>query len=408
MKHCSNIPAPASIKVLVAAASWARNISGIQRHAFNLVRCLLLRPEIAELHLVVAPWQENLVQAGYIPEDPRLSVHIAQMKSGSLSRNLWHHRELPKLAARLHIDVVHLSYPVPVAAAAFCCPTVVTLHDMYPYEIPENFGFPKYVFNRIILQNCLRSVNSIACVSDTTRRALRSYTPEIIWKKAVRIYNCVEPQKYCAAQPPIPGWQSEPFLLAVAQHRRNKNLPLLVRTFGSLIRSGRINPHMKLVIVGIKASQTGEIQQLVAASGLGRDVYFVEGLSEPDLQWCYRRCAVLVAPSIAEGFGLPVAEALLAGCRVVCSDISAHREIAEDHCVFVNLRTNAVWQLAEAIRSVLEQPEQEPVALPQFAAAVLAEQYVDLYRKLFAPESLDVSSRSVASIEVPAVEDHPR
>lgn len=388
-----------SIKVLVAAASWASNISGIQRHAFNLVRCLLLRPEIAEVHLVVAPWQKNLVQAGGVPEDPRVSVHIANMKTGSLSRNLWHYRELPSLAAQLRVDLVHFSYPVPVVAAAFHCPTVVTLHDLYPYEIPGNFGFPKYVFNRVILQHCLRGVDSIACVSDTTRRALQCYTPETLWKKAVRIYNCVEPAPDCAVLPPIPGWQSEPFLLAVAQHRRNKNLPLLIRSLRVLLRSQRVDRSMKLVIVGIQASQTGEIQQLVAASGLSKNVHFLEGISEPELQWCYRNCAALVAPSITEGFGLPVAEALLAGCRVVCSDIPSHREIAE-HCVFVDLQGDAEQQLAEAILTGLKQPEQQPIALPQFSASTLAEQYVDLYQRLIAFAKPAESSRVSTAVEV--------
>ena len=57
----------------------------------------------------------------------------------------------------------------------------------------------------------------------------------------------------------------------------------------------------------------------------------------------------LSAPSITEGFGLPVAEALLAGCRVVCSDIPAHREVGDGHCRFVALQRNAEDALLEAI-----------------------------------------------------------
>ena len=141
----------AIVKILIAAASYASNISGIQRHACNVVRCLLQREEVSFVHLVIAPWQRKLVQAAGIHPDPRLSTHIAEMNPGSLSRNLWHYRKLPELAARLEVDLVHLTYPVPVHAAALTCPTVVTLHDMYPYEIPMNFGFPKFIFNRMVL-----------------------------------------------------------------------------------------------------------------------------------------------------------------------------------------------------------------------------------------------------------------
>lgn len=370
------------MKVLIAAASYASNISGLQRHAFNVARCLLTRREVTSLHLVVAPWQLNLVQAADVPLGSRVSIHVAEMERGSLSRNRWHYRELPKLAIRLGVDVVHLSYPVPVNAPAFDCPTVVTLHDLYPYEIPGNFGFPKFLVNRTILQQCLRNVDAIACVSEATHLRLKQYAPDTVWEKAVRIYNCVEAGRVCAVQSPIPGWQHEPFLLCVAQHRRNKNIPLLIRTFDLLLRCGRIDPRMKLVIVGITATQTGEILRLVSDTGLCRSVHFLEGLTDPELQWCYQQCEALAAPSITEGFGLPVAEGLLAGCRIVCSDIPAHREIADGRCTLVALGSNAEAMLAEAIVTVLGKPKRPPILLPQFSASVLAEQYANLYRQL--------------------------
>jgi glycosyltransferase involved in cell wall biosynthesis len=295
------------MKILIGAASYASNISGIQRHACNVVRCLLQQQEVSFVHLVIAPWQRKLVQAAGIKPDARLSAHIAEMEPSSLSRNFWHYRRLPKLAARLEVDLVHLTYPVPVNAAAFSCPTVVTLHDMYPYEIPMNFGFPKFIFNRLVLKQCLRNVDAIACVSDVTRLRLEQYSSPAVWQKGVRIYNCVEEQPACASQSPIPNWQGEPFLLCVAQHRRNKNLSLLIRTFDRLLRSGHVASNMRLIILGIPAQETHNIHSLVSNLVLGESICFLEGLSEAELQWCYTRCEAVVAPSLTEGFGLPFA-----------------------------------------------------------------------------------------------------
>jgi glycosyltransferase involved in cell wall biosynthesis len=370
------------MKILVSAASYASNISGIQRHACNVVRCLLQQPEVFFVHLVIAPWQRKLAHDAGIKPDVRLSTHIAEMERGSLSRNSWHYQRLPELAARLEVDLVHLTYPVPVNAAAFSCPTVVTLHDMYPYEIPRNFGFPKSVFNRLILKQCLRNVDVIACVSDATRNRLEQHSSVPIWRKAVRIYNCVETQPHCATQSPLPNWQGEPFLLCVAQHRRNKNLPLLIRTFERLLRSGHVSSKMKLIIIGITAQDTSSIHKLVSTLGLGGSISFLEGLSESELQWCYTRCEALVAPSSTEGFGLPVAEGLLAGCRVVCSDIPAHREVGDGRCRFVALGQRAEKAFAEAIVEVLKYPKVPPAALPQFSTPTLAKQYISLYRRL--------------------------
>jgi glycosyltransferase involved in cell wall biosynthesis len=370
------------MKILIAAASFASNISGLQRHAINVARCLLPRPEVSALHFVVAPWQRGFVEASGLTTHARLKLHVAEMDRDSLSRNLWYFRRLPELAARVEADLVHLTYPTPINAAALRCPTVTTLHDLYPYEIPMNFGFPKFIFNRLILRQCLASVDAIACVSDATRHRLNQHLPSFT-KKAIRIYNCVEPDRCRSSEPFIPNWRGEPFLLSIAQHRRNKNLHLLIRTYHRLLRSMRIPSNTDLVIIGISGPETGRIRQLVSGLRLTRSVHFLEGLSEPELQWCYRHCEALIAPSITEGFGLPIAEGLLAGCRIVCSDIPTHREIGDGRCRFVKLQDGAAEEaLASAIATVLREPRTRPALLPELSAPVLAEQYISLYRRL--------------------------
>jgi glycosyltransferase involved in cell wall biosynthesis len=397
----------AIMKILVAAASYASNISGIQRHACNVVRCLLQRPEVSFVHLAIAPWQNRLVQSAGVEPNARLATHIAEMTPSSLSRNLWHYRRLPELATQLNVDLVHLTYPVPVNTDAFPCPTVVTLHDMYPYEIPMNFGFPKFIFNRLVLRQCLRHVDAIACVSDTTRLRLKEYSSAAVERRSVRIYNCVEAQPVCASQSPLPNWNDEPFLLCVAQHRRNKNLPLLLRAFDRLQRSGQVASNMKLVILGITAQDTSNIYKLVSTLKLHDSICFLEGLSEPELQWCYAHCEALVAPSLTEGFGLPVAEGLLAGCRIVCSDIPAHREIAEGRCQFVALGQGAEIRFADAIIEALKDPKGEPAALPRFSASILAKQYVSLYRELITSAVALKNASTSSSIGVATSERQP-
>lgn len=395
------------MKILIAAASFAANISGLQRHALNVVRCLLPESEIDAVHLVIAPWQRNLVQAQSFRQDPRLIVHVAEMERGSLSRNLWYYRKLPELAAQLRADLVHLSYPMPVNSADFSCPTMVTLHDLYPYEIPMNFGFPKFIFNRIVLQQCLRNVQAIAAVSDITLLRLKQYAPPAVWQKAIRIYNCVEAEPVSDVKPPNLGWKDKPFLLCVAQHRRNKNIPLLIRTFARMLRSGQVGEDMKLVIVGIAGPETRMIRGLVATLGVGRNVGLLEGVSEVELQWCYKRCDAVVSPSITEGFGLPVAEALLTGGRIICSDIPAFREVGDEHCRFVALGNDAERTLAAEIATALDEPKSPPRRLPQFSAPVLAKQYVSLYRRLIT-SAIPLENASVTtSINVAASERQP-
>lgn len=387
------------MKILIAVASFAQNLSGLQRHAFNVARCLLLQPEISALHLVLAPWQLNLVSQASLPNDVRLFTHVGKMAPNSFSRNLWYFRELPKTAAQLGVDLVHFSYPMPLNAGAFHCPTVVSLHDLYPYEIPMNFGLGKVIFNRLVLQQCLRQADSIACVSEATYSGLRRYVPDHVSRKSIRIYNCVEPSPTTSTESPIPSWSGEPFLLCVAQHRRNKNICLLVKAFNWLLRSGRIEAATKLIVIGIPGPETSAIKRLISTTGLSSKVHLLEGVSEPNLQWCYSNCEALVAPSVVEGFGLPVAEGLLAGCRVVCSDIPAHREIGDGRCHFVVLNKEAEVALAYAISTSLREPKPWPAPLPQLSAQVLSKQHLALYRRLIVSASRMHGGSGISSFD---------
>jgi glycosyltransferase involved in cell wall biosynthesis len=368
------------MKILIAMASSSGQLSGVQRHAINLARCLLTRDEVAEVHLVAAPWQQEFVYDSTPRGDRRLRVQVAPIGNHTLSRNLWFYAQLPKLATRLEVNVVHLAYPVPVKVAGFHCPTVVSLHDLYPYDIPENFGFPKVMVNRAILGHCLRAVDAIACVSQSTFEGLKVREPRLTQKKARVIYNSVEPP----IEPlvPVPEVQGVPFLLCVAQHRRNKNILLALRVFERLLRAGRLDPGTRLLIVGIPGPETRAIRDFLALTGLTKSVSLTNGILDAQLQWCYRNCRLLFAPSSIEGFGLPVAEALQAGCRVVCSDISAFRELKNGACCYVPLGPQEGERFAEAIQSVFHQAPPAPIVLPQLSGRVIADEYVRLYRSL--------------------------
>lgn len=374
------------MKVLITFAQFSSAMSGLQRHAFNVIDCLLKQPDIEAVHFVIAPWQRDMVRLSGLESTDRVVTHMADMDPSLLSRNFWYYSRLPHLVNHVRPDIVHLSYPVPVNASAISCPIVLTLHDLYPYEIPENFGFPKVLFNRFILQQCLRSVSAIACVSDATLSTMKRYTRRSTWDKAIRIYNSVEAEPLYENDSPIPGWRGEPFLLSVSQHRKNKNIPLIIQALHRLLQSNQIRSDMKLVVIGIPGPETERIHRLVSDLHMNERVIFLHGLSEAALQWCYQNCELLVAPSTTEGFGLPVAEALLAGCHVICSDIPAFREIDQYHCCFVPMGDGAEQRFADAIAANMEQPPALPISLPQFSSTVLGAQYINLYRGLLASE----------------------
>jgi glycosyltransferase involved in cell wall biosynthesis len=391
------------MRVLISSVASSAAMSGITRHTINLVQSLLSRPEVDVVTVVVANWQyKNLCEA--LPaQHARLRILQIHIRRGSLRRNLWYYLGLPKIAKQQRADIVHYAYPAPLNAKAFRCPVVVTLHDLYPYDIPENFGFPKVVVNRSILKQCLGASSAIACVSKFTRKRLAILLPDIPLQKATTIYNSVEiypPSKWLQAEDVL---DSQPFILMIAQHRRNKNVILAMQVFERLLRESRLMAETQLIIVGIEGPETKAIQHFIKDACLTYNVKLEQGISDRKLHWYYRHCKLLFVPSTIEGFGLPVAEGLLAGCRIVCSDIPAFREFGTTDCHFVPLRPSANSDFGQAIINALQQPKSQPLSLPQLSAALISLQYLNLYNALAAatkPQAYALTTEELGSSRV--------
>jgi glycosyltransferase involved in cell wall biosynthesis len=367
------------MKILVTALSDATSPDGVSRHAINLTRCLLQRTEVERIDLVAGGWQASFLLAMLGGANPRLCLHEADVTRSSMARNRWYSTRLPLLARSLKSNLVHATYPVPVHRSLFHCPVAVTLHDLYPLDVPQNFGYPRVLFNRLILHQCLHAVDAIACVSRSTLARLERYSPSLM-TKASCIYNCVEPVVGVTTAP-LPQLNQQPFILAVAQHRRNKNLSLTLRVFERLLTH---HPKLLLCLIGREGPETNALRLQISRSSLQQHVVMLHGISDEQLQWCYRHAKLLLATSTVEGFGLPIAEAMLAGCPIACSDIAAHRELAGGYAHFAPLDAAA---LDEAALHALWHPRPQPSSFPQFSTFALAEEYLQLYRELLSPHS---------------------
>lgn len=381
--------------ILISAVSSARNPSGICRHAANLATSLAEKREISRVTLLLGTWQTSYFQHAFHLRNAKLHVRTGDIRSSPLDRNLWYYRTLPELARKYAADAVHLSFPAPFSRRRFPCPVIVSLHDLYPYDIPGNFGATRFLFNRAFLRLCLKESDAIVCSSDFTRNRLKSVEARA-WHKAVRIHQSVGINPECSRMPSLPEIHGRKFVLAVAQHRCNKNLALLISAFGRLRERDESNRRMRLVMVGAEGPETRTLYNSVKRLSLRDYVVFQKGLSDPELCWLYRNCALLVAPSSIEGFGLPVAEALHCGSHVLCSDIPIFREIGGSLCSYFPLmKGDSAAALSDAIQSALRESARVTEPSNRFSPAEIAQQHISLYSRLIAgnrPQLLEVDS----------------
>lgn len=368
------------MNLLITAISSATGPSGICRHAYNLVRCAASRGEVSQITLVLGKWQESYFRKSFNLEAIKVNIVPVDISNDAFARNIWYLRELPMLANAVSADIVHLSFPVPIRRSAMRCPVVVSLHDLYPYDEPNNFGFPKVFFNRVFLQQCLREVDCVACVSETTLSRLKVRFPRFAHRKSIVIYNCVTIESKEAT---LPALEKCRFALMVAQHRANKNIPLGLKVFEELLRQRKINGETLLVLVGNQGPETAAIKSLIEQRSLRTSVRLIDGVSDGELRWLYATCEFLMAPSLMEGFGLPVVEGLLCGSRVVCSDIPAHREIGGDACHYFDLHAESDSSaMVVAICDALGNSARRAKRLDRFFPENVASEYAALYIQL--------------------------
>ena len=141
----------------------------------------------------------------------------------------------------------------------------------------------------------------------------------------------------------------EPYVLAVASLEPRKNFGRIVDAWELLPRA--LSETHKLVVVISAEWMQGTIRRKLTRMRRSGSVVLLEDLRVADLAALYRRARMLLFPSLAEGFGLPVAEAMACGTPVVTSNRSSMREVARGAAVLVNPEDTS--EIAEAVESVL-------------------------------------------------------
>ncbi len=341
--------------VVVASVSSANSPGGVCRHAANIVRGIVASPSIKKVTMLTGVWQANYFRSAFHLADPKLEVKEVSIPNSSLSRNLWYLFGLPAAARACAADLVHLAYPMPVLRRKFNGPIILSLHDMYAHQVPENFRGRAWL-NRAALRIALANTDVTACVSEETRAALHHFFPNHHRDRTVVIPNSIYLPRNSRSNVLPKALSGVPLLLCVAQHRANKNLPFLLNAFRLACDRGLLPPNAKLVILGREGPETARLHRIVSQQKIAENIVFLSGISDELLSTLYLRSELVIAPSLLEGFGLPVGEALDSGARVVCSDIPAFRAIGAGRCVFFDPLNAPEESLLRAIAQAREMP----------------------------------------------------
>lgn len=371
---------------LVSYSQNYRN-SGVSRYIRFLLRGLAEHPGEHE-YTVFVNGQETAERLD--THHPRINyLSEAWEESRPAARIAWEQLTLPGLLRRKHIDVLHSPVNVLPLRLPRECAGVVTLHDLAFLRYPETLTRAKRAYHRAFTVNSIRRAAMVIAVSESTKQdavALAGVQAE----RVQVVYPCID-EKF-SRRPAFDDREAfrrehglnEGYLLYLGTLEPRKNILTLIEAY-ALLRD-TYGQSEKLVIAGGKGWLYESIFARVSALGLAEAVMFPGYVPDDEQALWYAAAAAFAYPSLYEGFGIPVAEALACGTPVVTSTVSSLPEAGMGVALTVVPRDAAAMAAAlhtaltdETVRA--RSSEMAPAAARKFSARAMAEQTVQVYER---------------------------
>jgi glycosyltransferase involved in cell wall biosynthesis len=244
----------------------------------------------------------------------------------------------------------HHTAPLLVAG----CRRVVTFHDLTFFILPERYPRTRLAYFRSVSWATAKAADMLICPSQAVRddivRILRA-PPEKVRAIAEAAAPAFRPIDDSAVVDRLRYKHVLPdrFVLSVGSLEPGKNRTTLLKAFAELRRRG---VEHKLVVAGQRAWKYGDDFRLAEELGLKGDVIFTGYVSPEEMPALYAAADLFVFPSLYEGFGLPVLEAMACGVPVVASNVSSIPEVAGDAALLVGPRDAAA--LCDAMERILK------------------------------------------------------
>ena len=270
------------------------------------------------------------------------------------ARVVWEQLFLPFQVKRYRIDVLHSpGYTAPVMVP--CC-SVVTIHDMNCFYYPEDFSKLTTFFLKLLVPAAARRSNEIITVSRSSKKDIVQIL-KIPENKICVIYEAGS--SHLSVPIAIKNKLREKFkerhgidrkfILAVSVSHPHKNLHRLIEAYDILYKRYQID--RQLLIVGTEGRAQSVLVNLTKERSLEKRIIFTGWIPDEDLSLLYSEAELFVFPSLFEGFGIPLLEAMAHVTPVVSSNTTSLPEVVGDAAFLVDPYN--VEEIAEAMYRVL-------------------------------------------------------
>lgn len=377
------------MRVLVDATGVPRNKAGMGVYGKNLIDGLIAQSQV-ELFALVQDDDPDFAYTGQQGAVTVLRVPSRILRLTPL-RLLFQQTVLPFLAWKYRIDIVHsIHYFFPLIRLGKA-KNVVTVHDMTSFFMPEVHIAAKMRNYRFFMRRARTQASGIIFISNSARQDYIRLLGEPSGLSTVIHHGIGQRFRPLAAQDTealaaIRAKYSLPprYILYVGTLEPRKNLERLIDAFATVAAAF---PEVTLVLAGMMGWKQEHLPAHVQKLGLQSRVLFPGFVAEADKPLLIAGCDLFVYPSLYEGFGLPVLEALASGAPTISSDTSSIPEVAGAAALLVDpLDTNALAQAIHAVLSSSDLQHRLQIAGPKQAAKFTWNQTaaatLDFYREV--------------------------
>jgi glycosyltransferase involved in cell wall biosynthesis len=321
------------------------------KRALVVLDALMLRPRPTGVGRAILDWTLALAEHGtdhdvaVLCTHPEMFAHVAGRprwrlvpcpgaRGGTLREALWTQLVMPGLLRRLGADLLHcLQFVAPLRAP---CPTVVTVYDLGYRLYPRTTEQPRRGYYQLFVPRSLRAAAAVACISQATADDVLAAFPELAGRVHVTPLGV---PTWVHDQPPFGTARdaAAPFLFVGTLEPR-KNLERLLLAYEAFRQERRRDRKScpQLVLVGGRGWQDSGLRHLLGRLTAEGGVVVRDYCSQDELWRQYGLARALLLPSLHEGFGLPILEAMAAGVPVLTSDRGVMAEVAGDAALLVD------------------------------------------------------------------------
>lgn len=329
------------MKILFDARVLGNPMHGIARYGLNLLRRLLDENEGHDYTVLISRPQ---VKEWFRPSEPARFI-----PTGIPLYSLQEQVLLPALLRRERFDLFHSpTYAIPLA---FSGRGIMTIHDLIHLLFPQDYGLRHRFYYSLLVRRSVARCLKVLTVSEHSKKDIVRLLHGEEQRVAV-IPNGLDPQWIPRSLDPSFADRyglGQGFLLFVGNPRPHKNFLRVRQAFEKFIQE---EPYEgKLVVVGLdRADGSGNVQDRLV---------FIPHCNDEALGLLYAGADLLAAPSLYEGFGLPVLEAMACGCPVLVGNRGALPEIVGEAGLLVD--PYDIDSIKEGLRKIVFQPDLGPV-----------------------------------------------